>query len=175
MNNIAYLSLGSNMGDRKNCLKMAIDELVNHAHVKIEKLSSIYETEPVGYVDQANFLNMVVKISTSLSALELLRLCLQIEKELGRVREFRWGPRIIDLDILLYNNENIMMEALQIPHPRMTERAFVLIPLLEIDRELTLPNSIKPLLHTLNEIRDKEGVQLWKEINGEGASELFEN
>ncbi|MFK4996603.1 2-amino-4-hydroxy-6-hydroxymethyldihydropteridine diphosphokinase [Bacillus sp. N9] len=175
MNNIAYLSLGSNIGDRKNCLKLAIRELAKRTDVRIDKLSSIYETEPVGYVDQANFLNMVIKISTSLSALQLLQLCLQIEEELGRVREFRWGPRIIDLDILLYNKEDIMMEALQIPHPRMTERAFVLIPLLEIDRDLTLPNTVTPLLHVLNEIRDKEGVRLWKEINGEDALELFGN
>ena len=118
---------------------------------------------------------MAVKVSTTLSAVELLDLCLSIEKELGRIREFRWGPRIIDLDILLYNKENIEMEKLQVPHPRMVERAFVLIPLLEIDRSLVLPISYAPLVEVLDEIPDKEGVRLWKQINGEDASALFES
>ncbi|CAM4247148.1 2-amino-4-hydroxy-6-hydroxymethyldihydropteridine diphosphokinase [Lederbergia lenta] len=175
MINTAYLSLGSNMGDREKCLKLAIKDLHQHPDIQIEALSSIYETEPIGYVDQANFLNMVVKITTSLSAIELLNSCLKVEQELGRIREFRWGPRIIDLDILMYNKENIEMEALQVPHPRMVERAFVLIPLLEIDRNLELPNSFIPLTEVLDEISDKEGVRLWKQIDGEGASALFEN
>ncbi|MBS4179708.1 2-amino-4-hydroxy-6-hydroxymethyldihydropteridine diphosphokinase [Lederbergia citrea] len=173
--NSAYLSLGSNMGDRQECLRLAIQELEKNPDVKIAALSSIYETDPVGYTDQANFLNMAVKVSTTLSALQLLELCLRVEQDLGRIREFRWGPRIIDLDILLYNKENIEMETLQVPHPRMTERAFVLIPLLEIDRSLVLPKTYTPLVEVLDEIPDKEGVRLWKQINGEDASALFES
>ena len=175
MSNTAFLSLGTNIGDRQENLKLAIQQLADTPYIEVEVMSSIYETDPVGYTDQANFLNMVVRVSTSLTGPQLLELCLKIEHDLGRVREFRWGPRIIDLDILLYNNENIEMEALQIPHPRMTERAFVLIPLLEIDRSLMLPNSYAPLAEVLDEIPDKEGVRLWKQINGEDASALFES
>ncbi|MEK3888963.1 2-amino-4-hydroxy-6-hydroxymethyldihydropteridine diphosphokinase [Bacillus sp. FSL K6-3431] len=171
----AYLSLGSNIGDREECLKLAVQSLRKNPNVNIEALSSIYETEPVGFIDQANFFNMAIKITTSLSAVGLLQLCLKVEEDLGRIREFRWGPRIIDLDILLYNKEDIETEALQIPHPRMTERAFVLIPLLEIDKNLKLPTSLIPLVEVLDEISDKEGVRLWKRIDGEGVSELFEN
>lgn len=175
MDSIAFLSLGTNIGDRLDNLKNAIHELSSVSEIRIEKLSSIYETDPVGFVDQDPFLNMAVKVSTSLSAEELLKQCQHIESTLGRVRVIRWGPRIIDLDILLYNKENIEMETLQVPHPRMVERAFVLIPLLEIDRSLTLPNSHAPLAAILDEISDKEGVRLWKQINGEDVSVLFEN
>ncbi|MBS4221069.1 2-amino-4-hydroxy-6-hydroxymethyldihydropteridine diphosphokinase [Bacillus sp. FJAT-49711] len=175
MKNIAYLSLGSNIGEREEFLKLAVQKLSEDKNVIIEACSSIYETDPVGYTDQDQFLNIAVKIATSYSASQLLELCLKIEQELGRIREFRWGPRVIDLDILLYNKENIEMETLQVPHPRMTERAFVLIPLLEIDRSITLPNIKTPLVEVLDEIPDKEGVRLWKQINGEDASALFEN
>lgn len=173
MNNIAYLSLGSNIGDRENWLKEAVRELEQTSRIRVEKVSSIYETDPVGFTEQAPFLNMAVKVSTSLTARELLDRCLEIEEEMGRVREIRWGPRKIDLDILLYNNENIEMEDLRIPHPRMTERAFVLVPLLEIDGKVRLPKQSVSLGEVLSEIPDKEGVRLWKQINGEGGSELF--
>ncbi len=175
MNKTAYLSLGANIGDREQSLIDAVKKLKEQQSVKVITVSSIYETEPVGYIDQDHFLNMAVKINTSLSAVELLELCLQIEDQLGRIRDFKWGPRKIDLDILLYNNENIELEALQIPHPRMTERAFVLVPLLEIDGDVTLPPFNIPLIEFLNEIHDQEGVRLWKQISGEGASALFEN
>lgn len=175
MKNIAYLSLGSNIGNREDNLKNAVVELSNQPEITIEAISSIYETDPVGYTEQDLFLNIAVKISTVLSAMQLLEICLQIEKNLGRVRDVRWGPRKIDLDILLYNKENIEMERLQVPHPRMTERAFVLIPLLEIDRSLALPKLYTPLTDVLDEIPDKEGVRLWKQINGEDAFALFEN
>lgn len=175
MTNNAFLSLGSNMGSRESFLKQAISRLHQSPNVQVTAISSIYETDPVGYTDQGLFLNMVVRISTTLSPLELLKLCLDVEKEMGRIREFKWGPRVIDLDILLYNKENIKMEALHIPHPRMRERAFVLVPLLEIDRSLVLPNSDTPLVEVLDEIPDKEGVRLWKQINGEDAFALFES
>ncbi|MBS4198039.1 2-amino-4-hydroxy-6-hydroxymethyldihydropteridine diphosphokinase [Lederbergia citri] len=175
MKNIAYLSLGSNIGNREEFLKLALQKLREDDNVNVEACSSIYETDPVGYTNQENFLNIAVKITTSYSALQLLELCLKIELELGRIREFRWGPRVIDLDILLYNKENIEMETLQVPHPRMTERAFVLIPLLEINRSLVLPTLNTPLVEVLDEIPDKEGVRLWKQINGEDASALFES
>lgn len=175
MNNTAYISLGSNIGNREDFLKQAIKELARDPDIFVEKLSSIYETDPVGYTDQALFLNMVVKLSTSLSPYQLLDHCMEVERKLGRTREFRWGPRVIDLDILLYNKENIVMDTLQVPHPRMTERAFVLVPLLEIDPSLVLPISNAPLVEVLDEIPDKEGVRLWKQINGEDAYALFES
>ena len=175
MINIAYLSIGSNIGDRERWLKQAIMELERTDGLQVEKISSIYETDPVGFAEQDTFLNMAVKVRTSLSAHELLIRCLQIEKQLGRVREFRLGPRKIDLDILLYNNENIEMEDLQIPHPRMTERAFVLVPLLEIDGKVRHPQQNVSLVEVLSGIPDKEGVRLWKQINGEGGSVLFES
>src|SRR5699024_9592520 len=94
--------------------------------------SSIYETAPVGFIDQADFLNMVIEVETRLSPIELLDVCQEIELRLGRERVIRFGPRTIDLDILLYNQENLETERLSIPHVRMHERAFVLVPLAEI-------------------------------------------
>lgn len=162
------------MGEREENLHQSIAMLKGNPHVQISAASSIYETDPVGYTDQPLFLNMALEIKTSLTAIQLLELCMETEQKLGRIREFRWGPRKIDLDILLYNKENIEMERLQVPHPRMTERAFVLIPLLEIDRNLELPNNT-PLADVLDEIPNKEGVRIWKQINGEDASALFES
>src|SRR5690606_974755 len=138
MDNFAFISLGSNMGDREAFLKKAIDSLGNNENIIIEKLSSIYETDPVGYTDQDCFLNMVVQIKTGLSPIELLRVCLNIEEELGRVRVSRWGPRVIDLDIIFYSDENISVERLQVPHPRLQERVFVIVPPLETTRSIKL-------------------------------------
>ena len=125
MNHTAYLSLGSNMGNRFEFLKEALETLDDNYPIKVVNVSSIYETDPVGYEDQDLFLNMVAQINTDLSPIEFLDACLKIEIELGRKREIRWGPRTIDLDILLYNEENMITERLVIPHPRMHERSFV--------------------------------------------------
>ena len=167
MENTAYISLGSNIGNRYDNLVNAINQLVSYPVIRLVNISSVYETDPVGYVDQDLFLNMVIKVQTSLSALELLDLCLKIEVELGRKREIKWGPRTIDLDILTFNQENIESEKLHVPHPRMLERAFVLVPLVEIDENLRLPGVDKPLNILLDELPDKEGVRLWKRKNGE--------
>ncbi len=134
--NRAYLGLGSNMGDKKRYLYDAIQLLNHHNQIMITTLSSLYETAPWGYVDQDIFMNLVVEIETSLTPLELLDVCQHIENDLGRVREFKWGPRIIDVDVLLYNNEVIESERLIVPHPYMTERDFVMIPLAEICPQL---------------------------------------
>jgi 2-amino-4-hydroxy-6-hydroxymethyldihydropteridine diphosphokinase len=175
MINTAYISLGSNLGDRIGFLRNAIKSLITHSEVELITSSSIYETSPVGYSNQGNFLNMVIKIETSFSAKQLLEICLMTEKQLGRVRDIRWGPRTVDLDILLFNNENIKSEKLIIPHPRMHERTFVLVPLLEIDQTVKIPTLKAPLNEILDGISDKEGVHLWKQINGEDAFALFEN
>jgi 2-amino-4-hydroxy-6-hydroxymethyldihydropteridine diphosphokinase len=172
---IAYLSLGSNVGDREQYLKNAIKLLNDHHEIEVTRVSSIYETDPVGYTDQGEFLNLVLEIKTSLSAETLLHQCLQVEKDLGREREFRWGPRIIDLDILLYNHENIETEELIVPHPRMHERAFVLVPLVELSQTIKHPKYNTPMIALLDEIPDKEGVRLWKQISGEDVYVHSEN
>ena len=166
MENTAYISLGTNMGDRYSFLKMAVRSLKDNSQLKLVNCSSIYETDPVGYEDQDLFLNMAVEVKTVLTAQELLDVCLAIEKDLGRKREIRWGPRTIDLDILLYNQENIETETLIIPHPRMQERAFVMVPLLEMTS--TLPFS-------LEKTPESEGVRIWKRKNGEDVFELTES
>jgi len=104
---VAYISMGSNLDDRLSYLKGAIDELNKDERISIKKISSIYETDPIGYTNQGNFLNIVAKLETDYEVEQLLRKCLQIELQLGRERKIRWGPRTIDLDILLYNQENI--------------------------------------------------------------------
>ncbi|WNS75574.1 2-amino-4-hydroxy-6-hydroxymethyldihydropteridine diphosphokinase [Bacillus sp. DTU_2020_1000418_1_SI_GHA_SEK_038] len=175
MNNEAYIALGSNIGDRFESLKDAIASIDLVPRVKVVHVSSIYETDPVGYEDQDQFLNMVIGVKTDLSPFELLSACLEIEKNLGRKRGIRWGPRTIDLDILLYNQENIISEKLTVPHPRMHERAFVIIPLLEIHSGIKLPTMDILLQEVLEEIPDREGVRIWKQINGEDVFALFEN
>ena len=161
--NVVYLSIGTNMGEREQNLKLAVKLLTETEGVTVEAVSSIYETAPVGFVDQASFLNIAVRLTTNLSAADMLNVCQGIEQELGRVREYRWGPRIIDLDILLYNHENIETESLIVPHERMFERAFVLVPLVEISDQATeqLRSAHKALV-TMD--IQKEGVVQWKKV-----------
>ncbi|WP_144513499.1 2-amino-4-hydroxy-6-hydroxymethyldihydropteridine diphosphokinase [Bacillus sp. FJAT-22090] len=170
--NIAYVSLGSNIGNRLHYLQRAVQLLRESSRIEVEKVSSIYETDPVGYVDQSPFLNMVVELKTSLSPHELLKKCNEIEAELGRTREIHWGPRTVDLDILLYNEEIMKTESLLIPHPRMTERGFVLIPLVEINPVLTEPGSERTFVELANVQR--EGVHLWRTFRGIDAFVHFE-
>ena len=138
--NIAYIALGSNLGDKENNLKIAIEKLKDH-HTKIIQVSNFIVTKPVGYTEQDDFLNGVCKIETILEPLELLEKLMSIEMELKRERIIKWGPRTIDLDILLFNDYVINSEKLTIPHPRMEERLFVLEPLYEI-----APHEIHPVL-----------------------------
>ncbi|MFB7640378.1 2-amino-4-hydroxy-6-hydroxymethyldihydropteridine diphosphokinase [Peribacillus butanolivorans] len=175
MVNISYLSIGSNLGDRLVTIQSAFQLLAENSHIELVACSSLYETDPVGYADQDCFLNAVFKVKTDLKPEELLRTCMQIEQGLGRKREVRWGPRTLDLDILLYNHENIETEILSVPHPRMQERAFVLVPLMEVDPDIKLPQMYTPLSGLLEQIPDKEGVRLWKAKNGEGVFALFES
>jgi 2-amino-4-hydroxy-6-hydroxymethyldihydropteridine diphosphokinase len=175
MENVAYIALGSNLGDRLNYLRSAIIALHEHKEISVIDASSIYETEPVGYTDQDCFLNMVIKIKTALSPFSLLQTTRKIEEQFGRKRDIRWGPRTLDLDILLYNHENIETEQLIIPHPRMMERAFVLIPLFEIDATIRVPNVDKPLPVIIDQLSDKEGVRIWKPRDGGNVFALFEN
>ena len=129
------LGLGSNITNsntREDNIVTAISLLERHPRIMLEKMSSLYETEPVGLKEQPSFLNAVVAISTDLPPLELLTVCLDIERKMGRVREIRWGPRNIDIDLLVYHDIEMADTALELPHPRMPDRKFVLIPLAEI-------------------------------------------
>lgn len=141
----AYLGLGSNIGDREQQLREAIDILNNYQYITVIQESPIYETAPVGYTEQPNFLNLCVEVSTALTPHELLERCLQTEQQLHRVRKERWGPRTLDVDILLYDDKIIDDSDLTVPHPRMVERAFVLIPLNDIAPDVVEPRSEKKI------------------------------
>lgn len=173
MENTAFIALGSNIGNRYDNITSAIKRLTSYAEIHLVNYSSIYETDPVGYEEQDLFLNMVIEIQTAFSAMDLLDICLKTELELGRKREIKWGPRTIDLDILTYNQENIETEKLIVPHPRMLERAFVIIPLLEINRDSKLSKIDKLFEASLEELPNKEGVRIWKRKNGEDVFEPF--
>lgn len=167
--NTAYIALGSNIEPRQELLQMAISRLKQHEKIDVCKSSSIYETSPVGYVHQGDFLNMVLEVQTALDAENLLDVCQEIEQQLGRKRTIRNGPRTIDLDILLFNKENINTDRLIVPHPRMHERAFVLVPLNEIAPDMILPimnQSVAQLTEHIALDHGKE-VSLWKR-NGLG-------
>ncbi|MEH7505552.1 2-amino-4-hydroxy-6-hydroxymethyldihydropteridine diphosphokinase [Neobacillus drentensis] len=175
MENTTFIALGSNIGNRYDNITSAIKRLISYSDINLVNYSSIYETDPVGYEDQDLFLNMVIEVQTSFSAMDLLDLCLKTELELGRKREIKWGPRTIDLDILTYNQENIESEKLIVPHPRMLERAFVIIPLLEIIHDNQFLKINKLLKSSLEELPDKEGVRIWKRKNGEDVFEPIGN
>ena len=132
---VAYLGLGSNIGERERLLAEAVERLSDHPSVEVTAVSPLYETEPVGVTDQPAFLNIACRILTTLDPESLLAAALDIERELGRVRTIRWGPRTIDIDLLLYDNRDIRTPALTVPHPRLMERAFVLVPLLDVIEE----------------------------------------
>jgi len=138
-NHTVYLSLGSNLGERAGNLRAAIATLAG-VGVRVTKVSSLYETEPVDYLEQPWFLNCVVEAETSLPPLDLLHALRGIEARLGSQKEFAKGPRLLDMDILLYGEETIESRQLQIPHPRMLRRNFVLAPLAEIAPKLKHPS-----------------------------------
>ena len=158
------IALGSNMGKRQQNIMTAIQSLHQHEDISVDRVSSLYETKPVGVIDQPDFLNGVISITTTLEPLELLEVCLHIEKQMGRIRHKRWGPRNIDIDILMYHNHVLLDEVLQIPHPRLHERSFVLVPLQEIARELVVYQGLTSgeLLQTME---DRKDVMLYAKLN----------
>ncbi len=129
-----YLALGSNVGDREKNIKKAIDLLSKE--IKDIKVASLYETEPIGYINQPKFINTALEGYTNLSPEELLKFCQDVEKKVGRIYRFKWGPREIDIDILLYGNLKIDKPNLKIPHPLMLERDFVMRPLKELYKDI---------------------------------------
>jgi len=137
----AFVGLGSNLGDREATILRALARLKEEPELQVVRVSSLRETDPVGYVDQPQFLNGVVELETELPARDLLTRLLAIERELGRTRGGGppLAPRTIDLDLLLYGDEIIAQAGLQVPHPRMHERRFVLEPLAEVAPDLVIP------------------------------------
>ncbi len=134
----AYLALGSNLGDRLEHLRKAVRRLGATDGIEVVRSSRVFETEPVG-PPQPAYLNAVVEVRTTLTARELLEACRAVEDALGRVRTERWGPRTIDVDVLTFDEQTVDEPDLQIPHPRMHERGFVLVPLGELDDDPMLP------------------------------------
>jgi 2-amino-4-hydroxy-6-hydroxymethyldihydropteridine diphosphokinase len=137
----AFVGLGSNLGDREGTLRAAVERLRGVAGTVVTRVSTFRDTKPVGYVDQPRFLNGAVELETSVTARQLLEELLAVEHEFGRDRSAGppQGPRTLDLDLLLYGGETIREPGLEVPHPRLHERAFVLQPLVELDPELEIP------------------------------------
>lgn len=156
-----YIALGSNVGDREGNLARAI-ELLSQRGVRESRRASIYETEPVGMRDQTWFLNSVVQAETELMPTQLMNTLLEIEREMGRQRRERNGPRVIDLDILLYGTSTLKTKEVEIPHPRMAERRFVLAPLAEIAADARHPVSNKTIGELLDALEDPSEVRTWK-------------
>ncbi|HYT06075.1 MAG TPA: 2-amino-4-hydroxy-6-hydroxymethyldihydropteridine diphosphokinase [Rugosimonospora sp.] len=155
-----YISLGSNLGDRAAMLARAVDAL-NSAGIRVARQSSLYITEPVGAPGQAWFLNAAAEAETSLLPVQLLHALLKIERALGRRRITPHGPRTIDLDLLFYGSTVIRSRELEVPHPRLTERRFVLLPLAQIAPEFRHPTLHKSVTQLLAETPDRSEVRLW--------------
>jgi 2-amino-4-hydroxy-6-hydroxymethyldihydropteridine diphosphokinase len=145
----AFLALGSNLGDRLEHLRAAVQKLDSTQGIDVVRSSRVYETEPVG-PPQPPYLNAVIEVVTTLTPRELLEAARGVEDSLGRVRAERWGPRTIDLDILVYDEQTIDEPDLEIPHPRMHERGFVLVPLGELDADAMLPGGRRLSTHRLS-------------------------
>ena len=161
----AFVGLGSNLGDREAMIRLALDDLARLPETTLVRASSLYDTEPVGEPEQPNFLNAVAELDTTLTARQLLWNLLLVEKRLGRVRTRRWGPRTIDLDLLLYGSLVIEEPDLRVPHPELTRRSFVLVPLVEIEPMLVHPETGETLIHHLSRLDTrppvKRGTRLW--------------
>ncbi len=133
-----YLGLGTNIGDKEANIRTALQHLDAERGIRVVRVASLYHTEPVGFAEQDWFLNTVAEVETSLPPFELMSQLLFIENLMGRRRTMYWGPRVIDLDLLLYDDIRLNIPGLQIPHPRMTSRAFVMVPLAELEPEMLL-------------------------------------
>ena len=162
----AFVGLGSNLGEREAMIRSALEELARLPSTTLERASSLYDTEPVGETEQPNFLNAVAQLETGLTARQLLWNLLLIERRLGRVRTRRWGPRAIDLDLLLYGDVVLDEPDLKVPHPELTRRSFVLVPLVELDPLVVHPVTGETLLAHLSRLDNarppvKRGSRLW--------------
>ncbi|MYC31960.1 MAG: 2-amino-4-hydroxy-6-hydroxymethyldihydropteridine diphosphokinase [Chloroflexi bacterium] len=160
---VTYLGLGGNLADRLAALTEALALLDSTPGMRILSCSSVYETEPWGVVDQPAFLNLAAGFETTLSPSELLAVCKQVESQVGRTESYRWGPRLIDVDILLYGDAVVSSTQpdLQIPHARLAERAFALVPLAEIAPDAVVPRLGKQVLQMLSKVDGNEGIVRW--------------
>lgn len=158
MGHIAFIGIGSNLGDKIAHCEKAIIEILNIDRHRLIARSSLYRTKPVGYTAQQWFINGVVKIETDLEPLDLHRMLKDVELKMGRKETFPWGPRIIDLDLLFYDTLRMETEELRLPHPRVHQRQFVLIPLSEIDPNFIHPVFKKTAPELLKEIKEDQGV-----------------
>ena len=161
---IAYLGLGGNLGDRMAALTDALALLEATPGMTRVSCSSVYETEPWGVTDQPAFLNLAAGFETRLRPADLLSVCQSVEQRVGRTESYRWGPRLIDVDILLYGDQvvNLATPDLQIPHPRLHQRAFTLVPLGEIAPEQVVPATDGVTVRRLlSDVDDKDGVKWW--------------
>ena len=159
MPHTAFIAIGSNMESPAANCRRAMDRLGDSPGMTLLARSSLYRSEPFGKTDQDWFVNAVVRIDTSLSPEELLKTCLSIEQEMGRSRSEKWGPRIIDLDILFYDDLILKLEGLEIPHPGIPERSFVLVPMNEIAPDCIHPQLKKPVKTLLEEIENPQQVK----------------
>lgn len=155
----AYLGLGSNLGDRLGHLRAALQAVAER--VQVADVSSVYETAPWGVTDQPAFLNAVVAVRTAASPERLMCIAKEVEREVGRSETFRWGPREIDVDVLLIGDLRVERPDITVPHPRLHERAFVLVPLAEIAPEVVHPVLGKSVADLAAEVPGREGVRLW--------------
>ena len=153
--NKVYLGLGTNVGNKKSNLKRTVAKFKENKNFTNIKISSIYETKPYGEIEQDNFLNAVIYLETSFSLNELFVFTKKLEKEIGRIKRENWGPREIDIDILLYNNLIYKNERITIPHKDLLNRDFVLVPLLEIDDTIIHPEEKKEIKQFLSELTDQ--------------------
>lgn len=159
MGHIAYIGIGSNLGDKLMHCEKAISEILKIDRHRLLAKSSLFKTQPIGYTSQDWFVNGVIKIRTDLDASDLFRALKDIEFKLGRTETFRWGPRTIDLDILFFDDIEIHTEELHIPHPQIQNRQFVLIPLTEIDRHFIHPVLKKTVQELLDHCGEDQGVE----------------
>ena len=159
---IAYIGLGSNLNDRTKNLNEAINMIEEASEIKILKRSRVYQTEPVGPKDQPDFLNMALEIETALSSLDLIDFLQGVERKMGRQRKKKWGPRNIDLDLLLYGDQVKNMAKLTLPHPRMHLRKFVLMPLAEIAKDRVHPTLKKTVAKLLEDLKEDSKVELFQ-------------
>ena len=161
----AYVGLGSNLGEREAMIRLALDDLARMPGTTLLRASSLYDTEPMGEGEQPNFLNAVVQLDTELTARQLLWNLMLIEKRLGRVRTQKWGPRTMDLDLLLFGDQVIEEPDLRVPHPELVRRSFVLVPLVELDPMLVHPVTGETLVSHLSRLGArplvKRGTRLW--------------
>ena len=164
------IGLGSNLGERECQLEQALQRLEQAGDLRIVSVSNLYETKPVGDTDQPEFLNMAARLETLLTPLDLLKQCLAVENEMGRLRTRRWGPRIIDIDLLEYDARRVRLAELILPHPEIVNRGFVLIPLNDIVPELMLENEKTVAEMTGVFLAGKQNdVRLWKKVSWDAA------